>query len=224
MNFVSHHCFQSTSSGLYNAGLILADLIPLAQVKRTPLLPVVRDLVRLRSLPEEQMPIFYGLNAHFKADRIFHHSEFFLSAVDTLSKEIMITRAIPPVLHHVLIEMCMDKFLVMRDSIVAGEMYDSFARSYNSALEIISPHVPIGTEVISICEKFSSGRIICRYTDSAIFVGRLKFIANNVGIRFDESDMTTDAAIAAYDLLSESIAAYFVDAKDIYRKIEADIE
>jgi hypothetical protein len=217
MNFASHYYFQSTSSELYNAGLILADLIPLAQATPFPLLPAVKNVLVRKDIDSDAENIFNGILDHIEADRIFHRSQFFRYSIDRSIEVSKKNSPINNIMQHVLVELCMDRYMLQTDRNMIVRMYESFEQSYQYACLTLKEFIPIDEQTEYFSKRFCENKTILRYDDFSVIVRTLSGIGSNIGISFPlESGRTIELI---YHELEGSIAAYFANAKGIYRKI-----
>jgi hypothetical protein len=219
MNFASHYFFQGGSSDFFNAGLILADLIPLSQKNPFPLMPAVRKLLHDDALTEAGRELFTGIDSHFTADVIFHRSDFFHSAV---SESIRITGArgsIPSPLHHILVELYMDRFLLISKPATVSEMYESFGRCFRESLDMYAKHLPLQTETVQACERFSYNRTVEKYGDFAVIAEILTAIGNRTRIPLKADSGLISRMEQTYSALEPSISEYFDTLKTVFRDI-----
>jgi hypothetical protein len=219
MNFASHYFFQGGTSDLFNAGLILADLIPLSYKKPFPLLPAIKRLLNNSSLLSADKELFEGIQAHFAADIIFHRSDFFHTSVNESIKIAGGSGGIPAPLHHILVELFMDRFLVKNNATIVSDMYDSFSRCFTESLSIFSSHVHVETDTAQICERFSLNRTVMKYGEFSVIAEILTAIGSRVRLPFNADDSTIIRIEQAYTALENPIREYF----EISQKIFSDI-
>jgi hypothetical protein len=223
MNFASHYYFQGNLSDLFNAGLILADLIPLSRKKPFPLLPAVKRLLHDVSLTSTDKELFDGMHAHFAADVIFHRSDFFHTAVNESIRIAGGNGGIPAPLLHILVELFMDRFLVLNNAAIVPKMYDSFERCFKESLDIFSRHLPLESETVHLCEKFLLNRTVLKYGDFALIAEILVAIGNRTRLPYEtESDIIARIE-QTYDTLENQIREYLEISRPIFRQITPDM-
>jgi hypothetical protein len=219
MNFASHYFFQGGASDLFNAGLILADLIPLSQKTPVPLVPSVKKLLQDRSLDSAARELFNGMHSHFAADVIFHRSEFFHNAVDASIRIAGGSGGIPGPLHHILVELFMDRFLVITNDAMVFEMYESFKRSAAASLQIASTHLHLDDETAKTCDRFICSRTVLKYGAFDVISEILKTIGSRVRLQYKEESCIVTRIQQAYEWLETPIKEYFENSQQIFREI-----
>jgi hypothetical protein len=219
MNFASHYFFQGGSSDLFNAGLIFADLIPLSRSTPFPLMPAVKLLLNDSALPSAHRMLFEGIHSHFAADVIFHRSDFFHTAVNESIRIAGGSGGIPAPLHHILVELHMDRYLVINDPVLVTAMYDSFERCFNDSMSVFSRYLPLDAETVLLFERFLRSRTVAKYDDFAVIAEILTAIGIRVRIPYSTNEGMIPRIEQTYYALQTSISGYFEKSKSIFRNI-----
>ncbi|MCX6189657.1 MAG: hypothetical protein NTW54_08670 [Bacteroidetes bacterium] len=189
MNYLSHFYFYSKEHNpYYNCGLIFPDWLSSYQRLRLnkPIIATNRS--------EEHL--VKGIQNHFLGDKTFHSSDYFKEHTQAIKRILEKTsldknRFRFSFLAHVLLEMMIDRLLLLKNSELGSLFYDNLDACDDELLLYFAQNNSDADEGFKLMiQKFKQYRYILQYVDVDTFVYSFRRIASRVGIVFEEMELT----------------------------------
>ncbi|HRX16747.1 MAG TPA: hypothetical protein P5123_10570 [Spirochaetota bacterium] len=131
MNFLSHFYIQSIqNNNEYSVGVSLPDILSLYQNPRPVSSKIITEIATKQNISPQESRLVCGMNAHYRADKIFHVSPWFansMQSVCSLYTDIF-NRHLPQSLSHILVEILLDKYLIETNRDIISNFYDQYEK------------------------------------------------------------------------------------------------
>jgi len=184
MNYLSHYYVADCPSNAnYTFGLLLPDF--------------VRKQTAKFRLPNEKIPtlsansqLFHqGVLCHYKADELFHQSDFFKKHLANIQQvwkscEFEQLHKYKFFLAHVLLEMMLDRLLLQTKPTVCKRFYQHLAniekKEYNKYVSAMRLSKGVAEKVFFDYEQFIKKRYLMKYLDKEKLINGLNYVYERV--------------------------------------------
>lgn len=217
MNFLSHfYLDRKVEDAPFIVGVCTPDLVSLysreIRIKHLPILPAHSP---------NYISFIQGIERHFKADKVFHSSDFFLQESHIVGdflkqhfKDKGLKRSF--FVAHVLVELMIDKVLIAQDKQLIPDFYAHFHQIGHLNIADMT-QIAVAKEIDAypaFIQKFLQNEYLYHYSDQDYIIYVLQRIVRRVGI--EEIDylksQTMKSFLAQYEMhLSLHINDLFID-------------
>lgn len=214
MNFLSHaFVARHTDDDLYLLGTSLPDLLPLYD-RSLKLAPFVDYLKRGGG----NSPLLAGIACHIESDRSFHASQFFRDGQAAIRARLQAVAGLPAkrfFLAHILFEMMLDRYLLIRYPEFGERYYDIFTPALCGDISAMVGHCFGRGDFAPFLAHFASSRFLFHYLDIEGLAVRALRVGAHVQARRTAYDIAEETIKAVAQAMTE-IADQFEDSINNY--------
>lgn len=215
MNFLSHHFLQrKPGNDHFTAGVTFPDILTLHNAETIIHRNNFTNTAAKRSLKPAQAYFLKGMSEHMYSDKIFHSSRFFKESLKTIQQHAIqeSMKPLPEILRHILLEILMDRYLILHHQGIAEDFYALYARfPFTSLFPLLHSFSNFtDEELIGFINRFIRNRFFLQYREISGALKGIKMVNSSMktGYTFVQPD-SSDFIDSLYNRLESSFQRFF---------------
>lgn len=180
MNFLSHFYLDGSNDHKLNFGLLFPDFLGIIDrsVKVHQLLP---------EIDEKEESFKHGISLHVRADAIWHNSDYFKFKTELIGDvlrdfEFYEKPYRPFFMTHVMLEILLDRMLLLQKPDLATGMYNSLEGLEKQWIIQLFSNEKLSENMPKFVSNFTDSRYVYKYSDNAHFIYALNRLFKRVGL------------------------------------------
>ncbi|MCB0736907.1 MAG: hypothetical protein KDC92_05285 [Bacteroidetes bacterium] len=186
MNFLSHYKTDGSQNHQQNFGLLLPDF-----------LGIVNRKLKMHHLLEgaRETEVVKGIKLHLRADDYWHSSKFFIQKNELIKKVLIDFDFVekpyrPFFMTHVILELLLDRALVLQNETLCHNMYGSIEKFERSWLNYLNIDGATVDKLENFVESFIKYRYVFQYANNEQYIYALNRLFQRV--RHPELEFTSE--------------------------------
>jgi hypothetical protein len=219
MNFLSHYYLHRNNDNNFTVGLTVPDLLGFHSAR----VRVTEYFLKQAYLTHKDISLkasIEGMLIHLRVDRWFHNSAFFRDKQIFLKdnyKKITGSVDIPHHICHILLEILLDRHLLMRDPALGDDFYSSYKKFNFEKLALIFSDLTNFNKdkFISLARDVSNSHFLNEYLDFNQIYSILERVSRRIGIPLKlnpSRDHIVEFFKDSFDLLEKDNTDLFIEA------------
>ncbi|MFW5807674.1 MAG: hypothetical protein ACOC2H_03605 [Spirochaetota bacterium] len=216
MNFLSHHFLQrKPGNDYYSIGVTFPDILSLHDTGTVINRNRFTYSVSRQSLKPAHASFLKGMAEHMHSDKVFHGSKFFRDNLASMQRRAVKDGVgpVPEILRHILLEILMDRFLILNHEGIAEDFYELYTRfPVRTVFPLLHSFCTFDeSRLLNFIDSFVRRRFFLRYRDIDGVLEGIELVNKslNVGYTF-EYPRFSRYVVSLYESSEEEIRRFFL--------------
>jgi hypothetical protein len=215
MNFLSHHFLQSISnSDYYSIGITLPDILTLHNNLTVLNRNKFTYTMSNQNLSKIHKKLLKGMADHMYSDKIFHSSKFFKDHLQRFQLDAASfgMKPIPEIIRHILLEILMDRYIILNYPYVAENFYELYNRfNFRSILPLLHSFANFtDPDLLDYLDRFNKSRFLLHYKEIKGVSESIKRVNSTFNSKYKFDDSTINEFNSnLYKKYESNIAHFF---------------